>query len=136
MERNLIKISGRAELPGKPLIYSTTPEFLEIFGLNDIKELPSLSEIQDIASGDGETGDYKQELNRSLRLIVEEKENIDIVPDDETDTEEVLNEMTEIGKELRVDIDLVQEKVDLVFEDACRKYASQRQKNHEPEGSR
>jgi len=134
MERNLIRITGRADLPGKPLIYSTTPEFLEIFGLNDIKDMPSLSEIQDMAVRNGDTGDYK-DLNQSLRLIVEEKGGIDVVPDEEFDAEKVLDEMTEIGKELRVDIDLVQEKVDLVFEDACRKYATQRQKIHEPENT-
>jgi segregation and condensation protein B len=133
MERNLIRICGRADLPGKPLLYSTTPEFLEIFGLNDLRDLPSLSEIQDMATrAAGDTGDYKEEINKSLRLIVEEGNGIDIVDDAEFDSEEVLKEMTDIGKELRVDIDLVQEKVDLVFEDACRKYATQRQKIHEP----
>lgn len=131
MERNLIKIMGRADLPGKPLIYATTPEFLEIFGLNDISDLPSLSEIQEIAARTGDTGDYK-ELNQSLRLIVEENDGIDVVPDEEFDAEEVLAEMKDIGKELKVDIDLVQEKVDLVFEDARRKYATQRQKIHDP----
>ncbi|MEI6080117.1 MAG: SMC-Scp complex subunit ScpB [bacterium] len=129
LERNLIKISGRSDLPGKPLLYATTPEFLEIFGLNDLNELPSINEIQDLASkGFGDTGDYKMELNQSLRLIVDEKSDIEITEDVNTaEIDETLDKMTEIGKELRVDIDLVQEKVDIIFEEACRKYATQRQ---------
>ena len=129
LERNLIRISGRSDLPGKPLLYTTTPEFLEIFALNDLNELPSINEIQELASrGFGDTGDYKQELNQSLRLIVEEKTDIEITDDVNTaEIDETLDKMTEIGKELRVDIDLVQEKVDIIFEEACRKYATQRQ---------
>jgi segregation and condensation protein B len=131
MERNLVKISGRADLPGKPLLYSTTPEFLEIFGLKDIKDLPSLTEIEELAARTGNTGDFK-ELNNSLRLIVEETPSIDMVADDDLDANmEVLDEMEELNKELRIDIDLVQEKVDIIFEEACRKYSNQRQRNHE-----
>lgn len=130
MERNLVKISGRADLPGKPLLYSTTPEFLEIFCLKDIKDLPSLTEIEELAARSGNTGDFK-ELNNSLRLIVEETPNVTLMADDDVDNEIVLDEMTELNKELRVDIDLVQEKVDIIFEEACRKYANQRQRNYE-----
>jgi segregation and condensation protein B len=137
LERNMIKISGRSELPGRPLLYATTPEFLEIFGLNDLNELPSVNEIQELASkGFGDTGDYKEELNHSLRLIVDEKSDIEIVDDVNTaEIDQTLDKMTEIGKELRVDIDLVQEKVDILFEEACRKYATQRQEIYKtPEG--
>lgn len=131
MERSLVRISGRADLPGKPLLYSTTPEFLEIFGLKDIKDLPSLTEIEELAARTGNTGDFK-ELNNSLRLIVEETPSIDMVADDDLDANmEVLDEMEELNKELRIDIDLVQEKVDIIFEEACRKYSNQRQRNYE-----
>jgi len=43
--RRLIKIAGRKEAVGRPLLYSTTPEFLEAFGLKDLTELPSLKEL-------------------------------------------------------------------------------------------
>lgn len=43
-ERGLIRITGRKEVPGRPLLYGTTPEFLEHFGLKSIQELPALSE--------------------------------------------------------------------------------------------
>jgi len=45
LERKLIRILGRKEIPGRPLIYSTTKEFLEIFDLRDLKDLPTLKEI-------------------------------------------------------------------------------------------
>ena len=44
MDRGLIRIAGRKEVPGRPLIYDTTQEFLEHFGLKSIQELPPLSE--------------------------------------------------------------------------------------------
>lgn len=41
MEKHLVKIAGRAELPGRPILYGTTKRFLELFGLNSLKDLPS-----------------------------------------------------------------------------------------------
>jgi len=43
LSKGLIQESGRAEGPGRPILYSTTPEFLQHFGLNSIMELPPLS---------------------------------------------------------------------------------------------
>jgi segregation and condensation protein B len=40
MEKHLVKIAGRAEEPGRPILYGTTKRFLELFGLNSIKDLP------------------------------------------------------------------------------------------------
>lgn len=55
MEKNLVQFEGKSELPGKPMLYSSTRKFLEIFGLRNIRELPSLSEIDDlIPEGIGE----------------------------------------------------------------------------------
>jgi len=45
LERRLIKILGRKEAPGKPLIYGTTREFLQYFGLKDLTELPTLKDL-------------------------------------------------------------------------------------------
>jgi segregation and condensation protein B len=46
MERGLVKINGRAELPGRPLLYGTTQFFLEHFGLRDLDELPNAEELR------------------------------------------------------------------------------------------
>ena len=58
LERRLIRIAGRKEAPGRPLIYATTPEFLETFGLKDLDGLPDLKEFQEIqrAVEQSETG--------------------------------------------------------------------------------
>jgi segregation and condensation protein B len=48
LERRLIKIAGRKEAPGRPIIYSTTDEFLEVFGLKDLDSLPDLKEFREI----------------------------------------------------------------------------------------
>ncbi len=45
LERRLVKIVGRKEAPGKPLLYGTTREFLEYFGLKDLTELPTLKDL-------------------------------------------------------------------------------------------
>jgi segregation and condensation protein B len=48
LERRIIRIAGRKEAPGRPMIYATTPEFLEVFGLKDLDSLPDLKEFQEI----------------------------------------------------------------------------------------
>jgi len=48
LERDMIRISGRKEAPGRPLLYSTTPGFLEYFGLTDIEHLPRSSEMNEL----------------------------------------------------------------------------------------
>ncbi len=48
LERSLIKIAGRKEAPGRPIVYATTPEFLELFGLKDLASLPDLEEFRAI----------------------------------------------------------------------------------------
>ncbi len=56
MARRLIKISGRKEAIGRPLLYSTTPEFLETFGLKDLQTLPALNELG--PAPDAEDGEH------------------------------------------------------------------------------
>ena len=46
MEKGLIKMMGRKDLPGRPIIYGTTKAFLELFNLNTLSDLPTLKEIQ------------------------------------------------------------------------------------------
>ena len=45
LDRRLIKIMGRKEMPGRPLLYGTTHEFLQYFGLKDLTELPTIKEL-------------------------------------------------------------------------------------------
>lgn len=46
MYKGLVKIVGKAEILGRPLLYGTTRKFLEVFGLNDLKDLPKAEELK------------------------------------------------------------------------------------------
>jgi segregation and condensation protein B len=54
LERKLIRVLGRREIPGRPLIYATTRQFLEIFDLKDLKELPTPEEIDKLGDDEHE----------------------------------------------------------------------------------
>ncbi|UCD38550.1 MAG: SMC-Scp complex subunit ScpB, partial [Fidelibacterota bacterium] len=51
LEKGLITIKGRDEGVGRPLLYGTTPSFLQAFGLNNLSDLPKLKEIEEIMGG-------------------------------------------------------------------------------------
>lgn len=65
MEKGLVNFEGKAEnLPGKPMQYGTTRRFLEIFGLRNLKELPTLSQIDELLpEGIGEEVEEKPTLS-------------------------------------------------------------------------
>ena len=50
LERRLVKIVGRKEAPGRPILYGTTKDFLEVFGLPDLEALPPLKDLGELAS--------------------------------------------------------------------------------------
>ncbi len=50
LEREMVRISGRMETPGRPLLYSTTGAFLEYFGLSNLDHLPRYEEIEELLS--------------------------------------------------------------------------------------
>ena len=52
MERRLVKIVGKKDVPGKPMMYGTTMEFLQYFGLKDLSALPTLKEFQELEAGE------------------------------------------------------------------------------------
>ncbi len=65
MEKSLVNFAGKSELPGKPMLYATTRKFLETFGLRNIRELPSLSEIDElIPEGIGEISEFDKKNER------------------------------------------------------------------------
>lgn len=49
LERNLIRAVARRDVPGRPFLYGTTPEFLQLFNLKDLSELPALKELDQIS---------------------------------------------------------------------------------------
>ena len=63
LAKRLIKIAGRKETVGRPLMYATTSDFLEVFGLKDVNELPALKEIGPVAEpeeNDAASEDYDE----------------------------------------------------------------------------
>ena len=48
LTKDLIKISGRSNAPGRPLLYQTTQQFLEYFGLNNLSDMPKINEINQL----------------------------------------------------------------------------------------
>jgi segregation and condensation protein B len=60
LEKRLVRILGKKDVPGRPLIYGTTKEFLEMFSLKDLASLPTLKEIQEL--GDRSFDDDQQDL--------------------------------------------------------------------------
>lgn len=62
LEKNLVRTTGHAETPGRPLLFATTPYFLEVFTLNSLDDLPALDEmnrelVKNDAGGEGAEGD-------------------------------------------------------------------------------
>ena len=62
LEKDLIKIKGRKDVPGRPLVYGTTGKFLETFGLNSLDDLPMLRDFRE------EELEFKQEEAKILPL--------------------------------------------------------------------
>ncbi len=79
IEKELIYISGKSDLPGKASLYKTSGRFLEIFGLDSLKDLPSLKEIEELLpkTQDKNTGDLhsvSQDLSQASLSIPYQKD--------------------------------------------------------------
>jgi segregation and condensation protein B len=61
MERDLVRIVGRGDGPGRPLLFGTTREFLLQFGLNKLSDLPGMKEIEELVGGKDEGGPPAEE---------------------------------------------------------------------------
>jgi segregation and condensation protein B len=79
LEKGLIKIMGRKDLPGRPIIYGTSKAFLELFGLNTLSDLPALKEIQappmpeDIRKEEVLTGQREDTMPKEVHSVNEEE---------------------------------------------------------------
>lgn len=68
LDRDLIRIGGRADLPGRPLLYDTTEVFFEHFGIRSIDDLPNASELRKIQLPDPEQEKATTEQEQQLSL--------------------------------------------------------------------
>ncbi|HMO02541.1 MAG TPA: SMC-Scp complex subunit ScpB [Oligoflexia bacterium] len=73
VERQLVKVVGIKDTVGQPVLYGTTEEFLKVFGLNDLSELPKLSDSGDIAQA--LSANYSQ-VDKSLEVEKTEEAGI------------------------------------------------------------
>ena len=65
--RNLVKVTGRLNEPGRPKTYGTTAEFLDYFGLQDLTELPALPEDTENSAEDQDNEDlFLQEFESKM----------------------------------------------------------------------
>jgi segregation and condensation protein B len=71
LDKKLIKISGRSELPGRPMLYSTTQEFLEIFGLSDLSAMPALRELENMVPTSQVSGEEDPRVVEMRKLVNE-----------------------------------------------------------------
>lgn len=69
LEKNLIKISGRKSVLGRPLEYSTTDDFLKLFGLNSLDELPEIADFEELVRRELQQDDSEVTLDVSQEKI-------------------------------------------------------------------
>lgn len=106
MEKALIEVAGRADSPGKPLLYRTTKHFLRHFGINSVDELPKPREIDEILKDDDMAEHRRLLMERQLRMdgledIDEEDKSIDDILDEVR--EEMIGESDEGGSDVSDD---------------------------------
>ena len=110
LERQLIRVLGRKEIPGRPLIYATTKKFLEVFDLKDLKDLPSPKEIETFGQAindgqvevieeslesDADSSDPYESVSESKDSEFESSESADDYSERETDAEEAFEKSIE-----------------------------------------
>ena len=86
MNKELICPSGKSDLPGKPSTYKTSPQFLEIFGFESLKDLPSQQEIEDLMPNS------KQENKENLKSVSEifnQTKGANSLEEDERENQEI-----------------------------------------------
>lgn len=91
-ERNLIKTRGRLDAPGRPILYVTTNEFLQHFGLRSLEELPNLKEFQESDL------DFIKEQKKS-EVINTETGQLESAKTEEAVKEEAVHGSEEVAKE-------------------------------------
>jgi len=80
LERKLIRVLGRKEIAGRPLIYATTKRFLEIFDLKNLRDLPTPKEIEELAAATNE-GDQA--------VIIDSIDELEDYPETSEDSESI-----------------------------------------------
>src|SRR5258705_6405200 len=72
LDRDLVRILGKKDEPGRPLLYGTAPSFLEFFGLKSLKDLPSLREFTELSD------DSRRVYDREMSELGDESTTADV----------------------------------------------------------
>jgi segregation and condensation protein B len=104
LDRKLIEVSGRSEAAGRPMIYSTTDTFLEVFGLMDLKGLPPLREIEAMvpqmaAAEEGAEDPRVLQMRKMVNQMKTESNHLDY---DAREDERILQEIRERVKSIDI----------------------------------
>jgi segregation and condensation protein B len=88
LERDLVRMLGRKDEPGRPVIYGTTTKFLEFFGLKSLKDLPTLREFTDLneesrRTVERELGETLEETAEAAGALVDLAPSADTLPPNE-----------------------------------------------------
>jgi len=94
LERKFITLAGRAKTIGRPLLYSTTDEFLKYFGLDSLGDLPRMEEIEELLSA--REPDSQQSLSLEAVESLNRQEEDDDIDSDENEDDEL--ESLELGE--------------------------------------
>ena len=90
VEKKVLKIAGRRDVVGRPLVYATTPFFLELFGLKDLKALPTLAELGDEIGNLAEAAEFAKSEEGDAAILPLEDEGVSVEDSEnrqESDTE-------------------------------------------------
>ena len=88
LEKKLIRVLGRKDIPGRPMIYGTTRQFLEVFNLKDLRDLPSPKEIEALGlEGEEDYGTDEDDEMEAASLTDGEKEEASPPPSEARVTE-------------------------------------------------
>ncbi len=101
LDRRLVDIAGRSELPGRPMLYKTSEHFLEVFGLSSLDQLPPLRELESMipTSQVGEEDPKVKEMRRLVQQMKSEQFRIQYDPKED---EKLLKEFREEVKQIPI----------------------------------
>jgi segregation and condensation protein B len=99
LERKLIRVLGRKEIPGRPLIYATTKQFLEVFDLKNLRDLPTPKEIEALGKSlaektadEEDEGTVEEEAGELLKADTDEAQGQEAAEAPEAGADEVQEE--------------------------------------------
>lgn len=115
LDRGLIEMAGRSELPGRPILYRTTDLFLQVFGLKDLGALPPLQEIEAMIpssenlSDDDGLGDVDPKVRQMRKLVSQMNSDPERIEYDHRSDEAFLAEIRERVKAIPVSTPYIDE---------------------------